>query len=180
MMRNTRFSPESVSNIYVWSLFKAITLDERGGLILLTHCLSAQRARRTKSRRPGGPLQGVMNVWGDECLKIGRGWWMSEVMNVGVMNVGQSQRTPPTPNPLTAEFRLHTAFLTWDFPKMLSKRLHVNYKDDIHDHRELWKLKWCFEDAAVIFAGLVVLTPDQVHKPPDKVQIFHIFLWSFI
>ena len=31
-----------------------------------------------------------MNVWGDECLKIGRGWWMSEVMNVGVMNVGQS------------------------------------------------------------------------------------------
>ena len=31
-----------------------------------------------------------MNVWGDECLKLGRGWWMSEVMNVGVMNVGQS------------------------------------------------------------------------------------------
>ena len=32
-----------------------------------------------------------MNVWGDECLKIGRGWWMAEVMNVGVMNVGQSK-----------------------------------------------------------------------------------------
>ena len=38
-----------------------------------------------------------MNVWGDECLKIGRGWWMSEVMNVGVMNVGQS--THPTHPP---------------------------------------------------------------------------------
>ena len=23
-----------------------------------------------------------MNVWGDECLILGRGWWMSEVMNV--------------------------------------------------------------------------------------------------
>ena len=29
---------------------------------------------------------GVMNVWDDERLR----WWMSEVMNVGVMNVGQS------------------------------------------------------------------------------------------
>ena len=24
----------------------------------------------------------VMNVWGDECLILCRGWWMSEVMNV--------------------------------------------------------------------------------------------------
>ena len=23
-----------------------------------------------------------MNVWGDECLNLGRGWWTSEVMNV--------------------------------------------------------------------------------------------------
>ena len=38
-----------------------------------------------------------MNVWGDECLKIGRGWWMSEVMNVGVMNVGQSAATSTHP-----------------------------------------------------------------------------------
>ena len=31
-----------------------------------------------------------MKVQGDECLNSVRGWWMSEVMNVGVMNVGQS------------------------------------------------------------------------------------------